>query len=432
MTIREVYEKAKAAHASGKAILADIEAGKFEGDDLTAKTAEVNNFFLEVDQFTDQAKAMEKNEGYEKLFTAAEQLALGEGGINADDAVMQLKALGLPGYAEKLDKKSAEHVMANLIYLKDGRQASIRFATERAVEAEIKALATQPGAAGGFLVADTQLTRFVELVGEINQMRAICEVLPMIPGGSSVSPAEDSELDDPVWTSEIGTGTEDSVQPFGDRVLSPKPLAKRIRASNTLLRAANLLDVENFINSRLARKFAEAEENGFINGTGANQPLGLLVASGISSISTGASNVMDGDDLIDWAFQLPSGYSANATILCNKTFIRKIRLLKDTTNQYIWQPGLAQGVQATVLDWPYVISDSYPTGLDGSDVFEDNALVATIGDFSNYWIQDSLNLEIQRLSELYAETNQTGFIGRKETDGMPVRSEAFLHLKILA
>ena len=38
--------------------------------------------------------------------------------------------------------------------------------------------------------------------------------------------------------------------------------------------------------------------------------------------------------------------------------------------------------------------------------------VGMIGDFSQYWIADALSFSVQRLVELYAATNQTGFIGR--------------------
>ena len=34
--------------------------------------------------------------------------------------------------------------------------------------------------------------------------------------------------------------------------------------------------------------------------------------------------------------------------------------------------------------------------------------------------------------ELYAETGQVGFIGRMESDGMPVLAEAFSRLKVRA
>jgi len=51
------------------------------------------------------------------------------------------------------------------------------------------------------------------------------------------------------------------------------------------------------------------------------------------------------------------------------------------------------------------------------------------GDFSFYWIADALDMQIQRLDELYAESNQVGFIGRLETDGMPVLEDAFRRLQ---
>jgi hypothetical protein len=39
-------------------------------------------------------------------------------------------------------------------------------------------------------------------------------------------------------------------------------------------------------------------------------------------------------------------------------------------------------------------------------------------------------MQIQRLNELYVETNQVGFIGRPETDGAPVLEEAFVRVKL--
>jgi HK97 family phage major capsid protein len=39
-------------------------------------------------------------------------------------------------------------------------------------------------------------------------------------------------------------------------------------------------------------------------------------------------------------------------------------------------------------------------------------------------------MTVQRLVELYAETNETGFIGRAEVDGAPVLAEAFARVKL--
>ena len=43
---------------------------------------------------------------------------------------------------------------------------------------------------------------------------------------------------------------------------------------------------------------------------------------------------------------------------------------------------------------------------------------------------DALSMQITRLSELYAETNQTGYIIRHETDGMPTWQDAYMRLKM--
>lgn len=297
------------------------------------------------------------------------------------------------------------------------------------IAVQVKDLATSQGSAGGYLVADQQLARLVELQANTSAMRRIATVLPPIAGGSTIFPSEDSELSDAEWTTEIGTGSDDTVKPFGQRSMTPHPLAKRVKVSRTLLRAGTLLDVESWVLSRLARKFTDAEENGFVNGSGVLQPEGLLTKSGITAVSTAAANTLAADDIINWAYSLGDAYAANARILCNRSFLRKVRLLKGTDNNYLWQPGLAQGTPPTILDWPYVTSDQYPTGLT-NDAFDNNAIVATIGDFSYYWIVDSLAFEVQRLEELYAATNQVGFIGRKETDGMVVNTAAFRHLKI--
>ncbi len=59
------------------------------------------------------------------------------------------------------------------------------------------------------------------------------------------------------------------------------------------------------------------------------------------------------------------------------------------------------------------------------NTFTTGQYVGLLGDMSFYWIADAIELQIQRLVELYAEQNQTGFIGRLESDAMPVLEEAF-------
>jgi len=77
-----------------------------------------------------------------------------------------------------------------------------------------------------------------------------------------------------------------------------------------------------------------------------------------------------------------------------------------------------------LLSFPFRVSEFAP------NTFTTGLYVGILGDFSNYWIADSLAMELQRLVELYAETNQVGLIGRLESDGMPVLEEAFVRVKL--
>jgi HK97 family phage major capsid protein len=64
------------------------------------------------------------------------------------------------------------------------------------------------------------------------------------------------------------------------------------------------------------------------------------------------------------------------------------------------------------------------------NTFTTGLYVGIIGDYSQYWVAMALDMRIQRLNELYAATNQVGFISRAEVDGMPVIEAAFARVKL--
>ena len=64
------------------------------------------------------------------------------------------------------------------------------------------------------------------------------------------------------------------------------------------------------------------------------------------------------------------------------------------------------------------------------NTFTAGQYVGIIGDFSYYYIVDALDMQLLRLNELYAETNQIGYIARKEGDGMPVLKNAFARVQL--
>ena len=121
-------------------------------------------------------------------------------------------------------------------------------------------------------------------------------------------------------------------------------------------------------------------------------------------------------------------YSLNCMETCSsRRAVQEITIpeRRNLEGNYLWKAGLDKN-PATLLGFPCYISEYAP------NTFTASQYVAILGDFRFYWICDALNMQIQRLTELYAVSNQTGFIVRSETDGAPVLPEAFVRIQLAA
>jgi len=298
---------------------------------------------------------------------------------------------------------------------------------------ENRALSMGLDTAGGYLVAPQQfVASLIQAVDNAIFMRGpgMATVQPALLKAESLgAPSLEADIADPTWTSELLIGSEDSTMAFGKRELRPHPLAKYIKVTNTLLRQSSI-DVEALVRNRLAYKLGVVMENAYLNGSGVLQPLGVFTASndGIPTsrdVSTGNTTTSIGTDgLIEAKYTLKGQYWGKAKWLFHRDAIKQVRKLKDGDGQYIWGAGISTGTPDRILDLPYLVSEYAPS------TFTTGLYVGILGDFSNYWIADALDMQIQRLVELYAATNQVAFVARFESDGMPVLSEAFVRVKL--
>jgi HK97 family phage major capsid protein len=107
--------------------------------------------------------------------------------------------------------------------------------------------------------------------------------------------------------------------------------------------------------------------------------------------------------------------------------VKTIAKIKNSVNgDYIWRESVRAGEPDRLLNLPIHMSEYAPNTMTASQY------VGILGDFSFYHIADSLEMEFQRLVELYAATGQIGFHAGLETDAMPVLEEAFIRVKLAA
>ena len=284
--------------------------------------------------------------------------------------------------------------------------------------------------AGGFTVPPEQFqATLIRKIDDYVYIRGLANKVVVTKAQDLGVPTLEDNPADADWTSELATGTTDTTMDFGKRAFAPHPLAKQIKVSKKLLRAS-VIDLEALIADRFAYKFGITQEQAFLLGTGSQEPLGVFVASanGISTdrdvVSVNTTTQIAPDGIQDCKYALKAPYRRSAVWLFHRDGISMVSKLKDGVGRYMWQPGLQAGTPDMLLNIPVYESEYVPS------TFTAGQYVGILGDFSRYWIADALDMTVQRLVELYAASNQEGFIMRMELDGMPVFEEAFARVTL--
>ena len=299
------------------------------------------------------------------------------------------------------------------------------------IGAEMRALSADTASEGGYTVPDDFRAEVIKGINNLCHIRGLATVINVAGASDLGIPTMTADIEDATWQTEIAAVNEDTALAFGKRLLKPTILAKLIKVSQKLLRNP-AINAESFVAERMAYKFAVAMESGYLTGNGTNAPLGLFTASadGINTdrdISTGNTTTAIGaDNLFALKYGIAAQYRANASWLFHRDAVAAISKLQDGAGNYLWTPGLIAGQPDRLLGAPIAESEYVP------NTFTAGLYVGLYGDFKQYWIADSLNFEIQRLVELYAATNQVGFIGRASSDGQPVLPAAFARMKLAA
>lgn len=320
-------------------------------------------------------------------------------------------------------KSSREEEIQNAFvdYIKTGSEDSLKV---------YNALQQDNATQAGYLVAPMKFVN--DLIADLNNVlffRNIAKVLPALQSSQSLGfPKRTTRMSSAAWGTEIQAPTADTDLAFGRKEFRPYPATAEILVSKTLIR--NAPDVDAIVRAEMAYNFGTLLETAYMTGNGVNKPLGVFTASadGISTnrdVSTGNTTTeMKFDGLIETKYKLPQQYQNNLQWIFHRDGVKQVAKLKDSDGQYIWQPSVAAGTPDRLLGIPVNMSEYAP------NTFTTGLYVGILGDFSNYWICDSLAMEIMALYELYARTNQVDFIGRLETDGMPVVEEAFARVKL--
>ncbi|MDE2030531.1 MAG: phage major capsid protein, partial [Alphaproteobacteria bacterium] len=155
-----------------------------------------------------------------------------------------------------------------------------------------------------------------------------------------------------------------------------------------------------------------------------SRPWGVL-----EYVPTGAAGAFASSDpadcLFDLMHKLRVGYHPDAVWIMPRAVSDMIRKFKENTTQaYIWQPGLQQGSPATLLGFPVVLGEDMPAVASGSTSL-------AFGNFKEgYTIVDRIGMRILR--DPYTGAPFVKFRCTKRTGGDVVNFEAIKLLSFSA
>jgi HK97 family phage major capsid protein len=140
-------------------------------------------------------------------------------------------------------------------------------------------------------------------------------------------------------------------------------------------------------------------------------------------VNSGSSGAVTADAIINLFYSLKDAYTKRASFFMNRTTVQAVRLLKQTsTNNYLWQPGLATGAPDTLMGVPVYMAADMP-------VAAANSLSIAVADFkAAYQIVDRKGITILR--DPFTEKPFVKFYATKRVGGDVVNFEAIKLMKL--
>jgi HK97 family phage major capsid protein len=181
------------------------------------------------------------------------------------------------------------------------------------------------------------------------------------------------------------------------------------------------VNLEAYVRDSFSRAVGEAEDTGFIVGTGHSnqQPVGMFTAGGgVSTVAAAAAADVSVDDFKKLIYALPAQYRRNASFLMASSTELILSTKKDSNGNYLWQPSVQAGRPNTFIG--YALNNQEDIAAVAA-----SKNVAAFGDYNaGYRVYDRLGMTVQRLVELYATSGMIGFKIRRRVTGDVVRPDA--------
>lgn len=299
---------------------------------------------------------------------------------------------------------------------------------------EEKALSVTNDGQGVTVRADWSERTF-ELVRESSPIRAVANV--MQTQKNVIEVLIDRGEPDSAWVAEVSSRASTDASfltrhaiPVHEHYALPEATLDMLDDSD--------FPVEEWLQAKVARRFARQEAAAFVSGDGVGEPRGILdydavpdadfawgadpatyqigaIYSGLSG-SIGATAVAAQDNLSDLVDALKGPYLSNASWLMTRAMRNQVRKIKDADGRFIYQASLDAAIPDRLMGYPVLLAEDMPAPAAG-------VVGMLFGDFREaYTIADRIGLAVIR--DPFSRPGFVRWYVRRRTGGALTNPEA--------
>jgi len=296
----------------------------------------------------------------------------------------------------------------------------IRVGEERMNGEEVKALATDTQAGGGFLVPQNMANTIIRLNVLYSPVRSVADVMTISTGNTLELPKEGSTAFQALWVSERAARGVTTSGTVAMTVIPTHEMYANPFVTQAMIDDA-ILDVEGYVAELVGEQFGKTEGAAFINGDGVGKPQGIANGGGATVTAT-TSGAFTSAQLIAMQYTLEEPYASNATWLSKRANFGQIRTLTGSSgDNFLWQPGLQAGAPPTLLGSPYLSCNDITTNASSLGATDQ---VIYYGDWKKaYKIVDRIGVRVVR--DMFTSKPYIEFYTYKRVGGQVVLPEAY-------
>ena len=256
---------------------------------------------------------------------------------------------------------------------------------------------------GGFTVPSEFQTYVIEAMKAYGGIESRSHVLNTSNGRELEWSVTDGTNDEGDFVGEgLDAGSQDITFTMV-KIGAKKLTSKSILVSNELLQDT-AVRLDSIIGGRIATRIGRKKANAIVNGTGTGlQNKGLALQVTVKTpIKT--ADVFVWQDINALIHSVDPAYrNGNFALAFNDNTLQIVEDMEDKNGRPLWLPAVSGGSPATVLGKPYFI-DQGIADATGTNQF------MYAGDWKRFIVRNVAGMQMKRLDEKYAESDQTAFI----------------------